>query len=245
MEAAAELARRGVMVAFRVAMPESSVLSIQPRSELRKRNHAVRARAFIPGVIYGHRVDPVSVSVPRRDFERAFHRAGRTQLLDLQVDGEGRPRKVLVREVQYNPRGGATLHIDFYQVNLKEKIVADVPIVLVGESPAVLRRDGELQQNLHSLKVTCLPADIPEHVEVDVSGMENVEDSIRISELITPADVEVISDPEEVVVKVAVPREVEEEPVVEGEGAEGEAAEGAEGEEPSAESGGDGKSEES
>jgi large subunit ribosomal protein L25 len=232
------------MVAFRVAMPDSSVLSIQPRTELRKRNHALRERGFIPGVIYGHRVEPVSVSVPRRDFERAFHRSGRTQLLDLQIDGEGKPRKVLVRQVQYNPRGGATLHVDFYQVNLKEKIVADVPIVLVGESPAVQRRDGELAQNLHSLKVSCLPADIPEHVEVDVSKLENVEDSIRISELVTPDEVEVISDPEDVVVKVAAPRVAEEEPVAEGEAAEGEAAEGAEGGAPSDESGGDGNSEE-
>ncbi|MEA2683783.1 MAG: large subunit ribosomal protein [Chloroflexota bacterium] len=233
------------MVAFRVAMPESSVLSIKPRTELRKQNHALRAQGAIPGVIYGHRVDPVSVSVPRREFDRAFHKAGRTQLLDLQIDGEGKPRKVLVRQVQYNPRSGQPLHVDFYQVNLKEKIAAEVPIVLVGESPAVQRRDGELQQNLHSLKVNCLPADIPEHIEVDVSGLENVDDSIRISELTIPAEVEVTSDPDDVVVKVAAPRVAEEEPVAEGEAAEGEAAEGEAGAQPEGEAGAGGSSEES
>jgi len=210
-------------------MPESSVLSIQPRTELRKRNHQLRASGSIPAVIYGHRVDAVAVSVPRREFERSFHKLGRTQLMDLKLDGEARSRKVLVREVQYNPRTTQAIHIDFYQVNLKEKITADVPIVVVGESPAVRRRDGELAQNLHSLKVNCLPADIPEHIEVDVSGLENVEDSIRISELTIPAECEVLTDPEEVVIKVAVPREAEPEPEVEAaEGAEGEAAEGAE-----------------
>lgn len=224
-------------------MPESSVLSIQPRIELRKRNHALRAQGSIPGVIYGHRVDPVSVSVPRREFDRAFHKAGRTQLLDLQIDGEGKTRKVLVRQVQYNPRSGQPLHVDFYQVNLKEKIAAEVPIVLVGESPAVLRRDGELAQNLHSLKVSCLPADIPEHIEVDVSGLENVDDAIRISELTIPDEVEVTSDPDDVVVKVAAPRVVEEEPVAEAEAVEGEAAEAQAGEQPAGESGGDGSSE--
>ena len=238
------------MVAFRVAMPESSVLSIQPRTEIRKRNHALRARGAIPGVIYGHRVDPVIVSVPRREFDRAFHRAGRTQLLDLQIDGEGRPRKVLVRQVQYNPRSGQPLHVDFYQVNLKEKIAAEVPIVLVGESPAVQSHEGEMQQNLHSLKVNCLPADIPEHIEVDVSGLDNVDDSIRISQLTIPAEVEVTSDPDDVVVKVAAPRVIEEEPVAEVEGAEGEAAEGEDaegeaGEQPEGESGGGGSSEDS
>jgi large subunit ribosomal protein L25 len=206
-------------------MPESSVLSIQPRAELRKRSQVLRRAGSIPAVIYGHRVDPVSVSVPRREFERSFHRSGKTQLMDLQLDGEPKPRKVLVRTVQYNPRGGAPIHIDFYQVNLKEKISADVPIVVVGESPAVQRRDGELAQNLHSLKVHCLPADIPEHIEVDVSKLENVDDSIRISELSIPDEVEVVSDPDDVVIKVAAPRVAEPEPV-----AEGEAPEGAEGE---------------
>ena len=229
------------MVAFRVAMPESSVLSIQPRIELRKRNHQLRAQGFIPAVIYGHRVDAVPVSVPRREFERSFHKLGRTQLMDLHVEGEDKPRKVLVREVQYSPRTTQAIHIDFYQVNLKEKITADVPIVVVGESPAVQRRDGELAQNLHSLKVNCLPADIPEHIEVDVSGLMNVDDAIRIGELTIPEECEVLTDPDEVVIKVAAPRVAEPEPVAEAAaGAEGEAGEGAEA---TGDAGGDGDSE--
>ena len=208
-------------------MPDTTVLEITPRTQLRKQNRGLRAGGGVPGVIYGHRVDPVSVTLPRREFERAFHRVGRTQLLDLKIDGEGSSRKVLIREVQYDPRVGGVVHVDFYQVNLKEKITADVPVVLVGESPAVQRRDGELQQNVNSLRVSCLPADIPEHVEVDVSGLEAVDDAIRVSQLNVPADVEILSDPEELVVKIAVIREVEEE---EPEAAEGEAAEAAEGE---------------
>jgi large subunit ribosomal protein L25 len=229
-------------------MPDTTVLEITPRKELRKQNRGLRAGGGVPGVVYGHRVDPVSVTLPRREFERAFHKVGRTQLLDLKIDGEDGSRKVLVREVQYDPRGGGVLHVDFYQVNLKEKITADVPVVLVGESPAVQRRDGELQQNVNSLRVSCLPADIPEHVEVDVSGLEAVDDGIRVGQLNVPAGVEILNDPEELVVKIAVIREVEEEPVEveaeEGEVAEGEAAEGAEG---AAEgtSGGEGSSESS
>src|ERR1700716_4205602 len=215
-------------------MPDTTVLEVAPRTELRKQNRSLRARGGLPGVIYGHRVDPVPVTLPRREFERAFHKVGRTQLLDLKIDGEGGSRKVLVREVQYDPRANTVIHVDFYQVNLKEKITADVPVVLVGESPAVLRRDGEFQQNVNSLRVSCLPADIPEHVEVDVSGLEAVDDGIRVGQLHVPAEVEILNDPEELVVKIAVIREVEEEePVVaegeEGEVAEGEAAEGAEG----------------
>jgi large subunit ribosomal protein L25 len=215
-------------------MPDTTVLEIAPRTELRKQNRSLRARGEVPGVIYGHRVDPVSVALPRREFERAFHKVGRTQLLDLKMDGEGGSRKVLVREVQYDPRANVVLHVDFYQVNLKEKITADVPVVLVGESPAVQRRDGELQQNVNSLRVSCLPADIPEHIEVDVSGLEAVDDSIRVGQLNVPPECDVLNDPEELVVKISVIREVEEEEVVvaegeEGEAVEGEAAEGAEG----------------
>src|ERR1700730_11434740 len=211
-------------------MPDTTVLEIAPRKELRKQNRGLRARGQVPGIIYGHRVDPVSVALPRREFERAFHKVGRTQLLDLKIDGEGGSRKVLVREVQYDPRANTVVHVDFYQVNLKEKITADVPVVLVGESPAVLRRDGELQQYVNSLRVSCLPADIPEHIEVDVSGLEAVDDGIRVGQLNVPPECEVLTDPEELVVKIGVIREVEEEPVVaaEEEALEGGAARGAE-----------------
>jgi large subunit ribosomal protein L25 len=231
-------------------MADTTVLEITPRTELRKQNRGLRAAGGVPGVVYGHRVDPVSVTLPRREFERAFHKVGRTQLLDLKIDGEGGSRKVLVREVQYDPRGGGVLHVDFYQVNLKEKITADVPVVLVGEAPAVQRRDGELQQNVNSLRVSCLPADIPEHVEVDVSGLEAVDDGIRVGQLFVPAEVEILNDPEELVVKIAVIREIEEEEPVEvegeeGEAAEGEAAEGAEGAAEGEGGGGEGSSDSS
>jgi large subunit ribosomal protein L25 len=218
-------------------MPETNTLSIEPRDRLRKQNRGLRAGGKVPAVIYGHRVDPVSVSLPRREFQRAFHRVGKTQLLDLQIGGEDKSRKVLVREVQYNPRDGEMLHVDFYQVNLKEKIQAEVPIVVVGEAPAVQRREGELQHSLHTLKVSCLPADIPEHIEVDVSGMEALDDAIRLGQLTVPDGVEVLGDPEEVVVKVAHLRVAEAEPAAatEGEAAEGAAAEGT----PAGEAGGE------
>ena len=122
-------------------MPETNTLTIESRVSRRKQNRGLRHEGKIPAVIYGHRVDPLTVALPRREFERAFHKVGKTQLLDLVVDGE-QPRKVLVREVQYNPRAGNVLHVDFYQVNLKEKIGADVPVVVVGEAPAVQRREG-------------------------------------------------------------------------------------------------------
>ena len=214
-------------------MPDIHTLAVEPRELRRKKNRALRADGRLPGVIYGHEVDNTPVSMATREFQRAFHKVGRTQLLDLTGADGGDSRKVLIREVQYDPRFGGVQHVDFYQVNLKEKITADVPLAVIGEAPAVLRREGEMQQMMQTLKVSCLPADIPEHIEVDVSGLEAIDDGIRVNQLVVPAECEVLTEGEELVVKIAHIREVEEElePEVEegAEGAEGEAAEGAEG----------------
>jgi large subunit ribosomal protein L25 len=232
-------------------MADTHTLAAEPREQRLKQNRPLRAAGKVPGVIYGKQVDAVPVAVVRRDFDRVFHKVGRTQLLDVAVSSESSPRRVLVREVQYNPRENTVLHVDFFQVNLKEKITADVPLVLVGEAPAATRQEGELQQLTNTIKVSCLPTEIPEHIEVDVSGLEALDETIRVSELHVPPECEVLSDPEEVVAKIAHIREVEEEEVVavegeEGEGEEGEAAEGAEASaegEAAAEGGGEGGSE--
>ncbi|MFY9614538.1 MAG: 50S ribosomal protein L25 [Candidatus Dormiibacterota bacterium] len=216
-------------------MADTHTLAAEPREQRLKQNRPLRAAGKVPGVIYGKAVDSVAVAVARRDFDRVFHKVGRTQLLDVTV-GDSAARRVLVREVQYDPRRNIVQHIDFFQVNLKEKITADVPLVLVGEAPAAERNEGELQQLTNTIKVSCLPTEIPEHIEVDVTGLEELEQSIRVSDLVVPPECEVLSDPDEVVAKIAHIREIEEEEVVEvegeegEEGVEGEAAEGAEGE---------------
>ena len=219
-------------------MAETHTLVAEPREQRLKQNRPLRAAGMLPAVIYGKEVDTVSVAVARRDFDRAFHKVGRTQLLDITVSSDGTPHRVLVREVQYNPRTNTVSHVDFFQVNLKQKITADVPLIIVGEAPAAESHEGELQQLANTVKVSCLPADIPEHIEVDVGELAAIDDSIRVSELTVPADCEILSDPEEVVAKIAHIREVEEEEPVVVEGEEGEGEEGEEGE--AAEGGGEG-----
>jgi large subunit ribosomal protein L25 len=226
-------------------MPDTQSLAAELREQRLKQNRSLRAAGKVPGVIYGKEVDTVPVAFPAREFDRAFHKVGRTQLLDVTVDTESGPRRVLVREVQYNLRTGGVLHVDFFQVNLKQKITADVPLIIVGEAPAVENKEGELQHTMNTLKVSCLPAEIPEHIEVDVSGLEEIDEAIRVGQLTVPADVEILTDPEEVVAKIVHIREVEEEEVEEVEGEEGEAvegeeAEGAEGEAAPAEGEGEG-----
>ena len=165
-----------------------------------------------------------------------FVKSGRTHLVDLVLDGD-RTEKVLVREIQTHPRRLGPIHVDFYQVNLQEKIEVDVPIHLVGESGPVKQGDADILQPMHSVRVECLPSDIPEAFQVDITPLEEIEAELRVSDLKVPGGVTVLDDPEELIVKIVHKRElkVEEElPAAEAAvPAEGEVA--AEGEAPAAE----------
>src|SRR3981081_4607162 len=142
----------------------------------------LRKEGAVPGVVYGHRSDAEPVSLDAHEFRRVFAKAGRPHLIDFVLDG-GRAQKVLIKEVQKHPRFEGPIHVDLFRIDLKEKLQIDVPIVVVGESPAVKRGDGDLLVSLHSPRGESLPRDIPEAIEVDVSGLENIDDSVRVHEL--------------------------------------------------------------
>ena len=186
-------------------------LKLEPRAGVGEHLRALRRQGRLPGVVYGHNVDAVTVVVDGRDFQKAFQKVGRNQLVDLQI-GEEPVRKALIREVQRNPRDGELLHVDFYQVNLKEKIESDVPLEFEGEVELVAKGEADLQHGLHALKVECLPTDLPPVIMVDLSGLKEIDDEIRVKDLKLPAGVEVLDEPEDLIIKVAAHKEeVEEE----------------------------------
>lgn len=198
---------------------------------------SLRREGKLPAVVYGHHSKPLSLTLDSHEFQRVFSRAGRTHLVDLVVDS-GTAHKVLIKEVQHHPRRLGATHVDFHQVSLKEKLQVEVPVVITGESPIVKRGDADLLVVLHAVRVECLPGDIPESIEVEVSGLGAVDDAIRVSELTFPEGVAVMADPEELIVKITARREMAaeldeemasaapaEEPSGEGEGADGEGAE--------------------
>jgi large subunit ribosomal protein L25 len=197
-----------------------------------KRSRRLHGEGKLAAIVYGHDSKPTPLVLDRLEFQKVFLKSGRTRLVDLVVDGE-RTEKVLVREIQTHPRLLGPIHVDFYQVNLEEKITVEVPVHLVGESAAVKRGDADVLQPIHSLRVECLPSDIPDAFEVDLTLLEEIESEIRISDLTVPKGVTVLIDPEELVVKIVHKREMKvEEEVPAAEAAlvgEGEAA--AEGEE--------------
>jgi len=190
----------------------------------------------LPAIVYGHNTEATPITLDRLEFQKVFIKSGRTHLVDLVLDGD-RTEKVLVREIQTHPRRLGPIHVDFYQVNLEEKIQVEVPVHLTGESAPVKRGDADILQPLHTIRVECLPSDIPASFEVDITLLEEIEMELRVSDIPVPKNVTLLEDADELVVKIVHKRElkVEEEiPAAEAAvPAEGEAV--AEGEAPAAE----------
>src|SRR5919202_3190608 len=180
-------------------------LTANRRDVTGKAARRLRHEGRLPAVVYGHRTAASSIELDAHDFERVFARTGRTQLIDLVVDG-GRAHKVLVKEVQVSPRRNTPVHVDFHQVSLRERLQVDVPVVVTGEAGPVRMGDADVLQVLHAVRVECLPNDIPEAIEVDVSGLDHLDAGVRVSELELPRGVTAVTDPEELVVKLAARR---------------------------------------
>ena len=196
------------------------------RQPMGKRSRRLLREGKLPAIVYGHNTEATAITLDKLEFQKVFLKSGRTHLVDLAIDG--RTEKVLVREIQTHPRRLGPIHVDFYQVNLQEKIEVDVPVHLVGESAAVKRGDADILQPMHSVRVECLPSDIPEAFEIDITPLEEIDMELRVAELKVPGGVTVLDEPDQLVVKIVPKRELkieEEIPAVEAAvPAEGEAA---------------------
>jgi large subunit ribosomal protein L25 len=177
------------------------------RQRIGKPSRKLYREGKLAAVVYGHDAQPTPLELDRLEFQKVFVKSGRTHLLDLVVDG-GRTEKVLIREIQTHPRRLGPIHVDFYQVNLQEKIQVEVPVHLTGESAAVKRGDADVLQPIHAIRVECLPSDIPEGFEVDITPLEEIEQELRVSDISVPKGVTVLDDPEELVVKIVHKREL-------------------------------------
>ena len=181
-------------------------LSVAPRSVLGKRVRALRRGGLTPANVYGHRVESRALQVETVTLVRTLRALERNAILSLRIEGEKSPRPVMVRDIKRNPVSDKILHVDFYQVSLTEKMRADVPLVLTGKAPAVDDFGGILFQSLESITVEALPADMPPHVEVDISVLTGIDSSLHVKDLVLDAKLHLLTDPEVVIAKVAAPR---------------------------------------
>lgn len=190
----------------------------------------LRASGRVPAVLYGGGMDPVSLSVDSRELRHVMRTAaGANVLVDLVVNGK--EHLVLPREIQRDHIKGTFVHVDFLAVRADEKITVSVPVHVVGESPGV-KAGGVVEHHLWELQVECLPADVPDSIEADISELE-IGMSLKVSELTPPPGATILTGPDESVVAVQQPQArvelEEEEAAAAAEAAEGvEAAEGAE-----------------
>ena len=179
-------------------------LHAEERTILGKKVKNLRKDGKLPGHVFGKGLEGENVLVSAADFLKTFQSAGETGLIDLKI-GTEKVRPVLIREVQYNPVDGKLIHIDFYQVNLSEKVKVPVPIELIGQQPEKVHLgEAIVLQTLNEVEVEALPTDLIEKLEVDVAGLKEIDDAITVAELIYDREkITVHAEPEEIVVKLA------------------------------------------
>lgn len=205
-------------------------LKAEKRTLTGRKVKQLRKAGTLPANIYGKHIESVSIQVPTKDFIKLFAEVGETGLISLELGTETRP--VLVHEVSREPVMDEPIHVDFLQVNLKEKVTATVPIEFEGESPAEKEGTGIVVPQMREIEVEALPTDLPDHITVDVSTLTQEGDSITVAQLKVDRDkIELkVEDQEQIVVSITAPAKEEVvEVVAPVEGVEGEIpAEGAE-----------------
>lgn len=193
----------------------------EQRQDMRKQLSKLRASGQLPGVVYGKKLKGINLTLDHKGFEKLYKEAGESTLVNLAV-GSDKPRTVLIHDVQHDKVSDEIIHVDFYEVDMTQKITAKVKLVFIGESVAVKDMGGVLVKNISEVEVECLPADLPKEVAVDISKLNSFDESIKVSDLQFDREkVKIILKPEMVVAKVAEPRseeelkELEEKPVEE------------------------------
>lgn len=203
-------------------------LSAEKRTVTGKQVKKLRREGIVPANIYGKSFESISLQLPMKDFEAVYSKAHETGLVDLTVDKETYP--VLIHNVQRNPLSHDAIHVDFYKVNLKEKVKTSIPVVAIDEAKAEKDKVGALMQPINEVEVEALPTELPEKIEVSVEHLAAIDDHILVSDLKLPSGVEVLTEAEGTVFRIAelVSQEAEELEAEEEAAAEAAAEEGAE-----------------
>jgi large subunit ribosomal protein L25 len=168
-------------------MAKQVKLKAEPRTDVgRAAVQKLRARGFIPAVIYGGNDKPQPLQVSARDINAMMSQAsGENVLVELEIGGSGQSRTALVQEVQHSPVGGEIRHVDFHAISMHQMIQAEVPLEPVGTAVGVKTFGGLLEQSLRALAIECLPADLPDRIVVDVSQL-NIGDAIHVRDIQLP-----------------------------------------------------------
>lgn len=189
-------------------------LQVQKREKFGKDTEALRASGFVPAELYGRGVENIHLSVSAKDFSKVFKEAGESTVVNVIVEGVKHP--TLIYDVQYDPVLDTVLHADFYEVRMDEKIKARIPVEFIGEPSAIKEKSGILVRALHEIEVEALPGDLPHHLEVDVSTLDDIGKSFYVKDLKTLPGVDFLIDTETVVATITAQMTLEEEAAMAG-----------------------------
>jgi len=191
---------------------EEIVLNAKRREVVGKQVKALRREGRLPAILYGRHLSPILISLDMRNVSRVLPTITSSHLVVVDVDGE--KHTTLVRERQRHPVTGSLLHVDFQVLSMTEKLRTTVVIVLEGDAPAAKNYNGVLVTGQTELEVECLPGDLPERIRVDISRLTEIGNAIHVRDLVLPAAVEVLTDPDELVVLITAPAAEEKEEVI-------------------------------
>ena len=184
-------------------------LEATPRDVLGKKVSNLRRAGMTPVHLYGKGIDSRALQADSVTVNKIVTQVGQNIPLQLMVSDTREQALVFVREVQRHAVTNQILHVDLYQVDATQRLRGEIPVVLIGEAPSVRVHRGVLMQTLHILAVEALPMDMPERIEVDISHMEELDQDIRVSDIAVGGTITILTDPEELVVRVNAPRVAE------------------------------------
>ncbi len=187
-------------------MAQQTELEISRREVMGKAVKRLRKVGIIPANIFGHNEASMAIQIDAVAFERLRRSHGSRSVLTLRMPGTKSTQTALIRHVQREPQTGKIIHVDFFRVSLSERIRVKVPLHFIGEAPAVKTENGVMLHLLDAIEIECVARDIPEYLEVDVSGLTEIDAILHASDVKLPASFTLITDPEEGIVKVAATR---------------------------------------
>lgn len=199
---------------------ESISLELSPREVLGKKVKRLRQQGVIPVHLYGPGVDPQPLQCETTKLVDVLVRAGGNTAVTVTVQGGRETHLAFAREIQWGPRRDDILHVDFLAVDASRPVSAQVPITLIGDSPGARTAGGTVMQQLRDLNVEALPLEVPRELELDLSMLTEPDGVLRAADIVIPGNVTLLTDPEDVVVRIEVLRVIEEEVFAEEEGAE-------------------------
>ena len=185
-------------------MTETTAIAATPRDVIGKANRRLKTAGQIPAVLYGGGREAMSLSVDRHDFELMMqHHGGGATILKLEIEGDSAPVNVMVKDLQWSPVKGSVMHIDFLAIRMDRVIQATAPVSFVGDAPGV-KEGGIFLHDMREVNVEALPKDLPEAIEVDISGLE-INHTITVADVVAPEGVTILDEPEVTVCSVTLP----------------------------------------